>query len=288
MNTLTYPSNEVLTSKHSFLANVAGNEANKFYTDTKIQNNMERTVECNVHPSQKEFNVLKIILHEWKKQNSTTITFDLKAVSQLLGLNNISYKQTIKGNEVVSNNITNNIRMVYQKVENLMSFVIKYKRSKNELPTLFHFIESAEPIGQSQSMVKIRISDKFIEKFVKKNIQYVPMLFIRGEYNQKVLEFLLTKVHTKQNMVGMFNGYGYRFKNFDLIRLVDFMKTTQQYKDNPKKVKNHISKALKEIYETFKDADLDVPIPLYKLKRNTTTYEVVDYNLKHESTGDII
>jgi len=272
----TYPTNTQLTKYNNFLGNVQSRLFNQPFEKTKqIDDKVLRTVKCNKYLTQKDFNVLKIIMHQWYLQGKkNTFSINLEKACSQLGLVSKKYIQDTNGNKLISNNQCNNHNNFYMRASSIMSFIITIENMKKNTKSSFHYIDELE---MSSSSLKVKLNDKFINLFKKSKMQHAQLLFIDGEYNQKVLDFLLTEVQTKQNLVGMHKDKEFRFKNFKIQQILKYMKLTIEYSKNPDKIKRHISKSLKEIYLQFKD-NMSIAIPLYKLKRNTDEYEIKDYN----------
>lgn len=276
----TYPTNSVLTHHNNFFGNVPSSQFNEAFEEQIILNeNVLKTIKSNKYLTQKDFNVLKVIMREWLiqgKKNTFIICLD-DACNQL-GLISKKYSDnkddTINGNKIISNNQYNNHNRFYDRVTAIMSFVVTVEQITTKQKTSFHYIDNIE---MSKGGLEVKLNDKFIKNFLVKKLQNAQMLFIDGEYNQKVLDFLITQVQTKQNLVGIHKGRESRFKNFEISQLLKYMKLENEYLENTSKIKRHISKALKEIYLKFKNNKF-IAIPKYKLKRSTDTFQVDDYN----------
>jgi hypothetical protein len=151
-------------------------------------------------------------------------------------------------------------------VSNLASFTIE--ASCNGTSSKFRFIEEVIKQKGVNDKIEITLCPKFIESFSNKKFQWVPLIVLTGEYEQKVLDFLLTEVQTTQNLKGEHKGKKFRFKSFTMTHLLKFFNV----KDiNTRK----ITQALASVREQVNGMDIDVKIPKFRLKKGK--YEVSDY-----------
>jgi hypothetical protein len=260
----TFPCNKEIFQKHNFLCNVVTRLRNKAYEKVSEQGDYSLTYKCNVHPSQKDFNVLKVILKQWYMCGKTNpVVFDLNSCANDLRLQNYTYDE--KRNRK-SSNLTNNFRAIEKRVSNLASFTIE--ASCNGTSSKFRFIEKVIKKNGVNDKIEITLSPAFIESFLKKSFQSVPLIVLNGEYEQKVLDFLLTEVQTTQNLKGEHKDKKFRFKSFTNTHLLKFFNVTDI---NPRK----ITQALTSVREQVNGMDIDVKIPKFRLKKGG--YEVVDY-----------
>jgi hypothetical protein len=259
----TFPCNKEIFQKHNFLCNVP-TLRNKVYEIAGEQGGYSLTSKCKVHPSQKDFNVLKVILKQWYMYGKPNpVVFDLNSCAKDLGLQNYTYDE--KHNRK-SSNLTNNFRAIEKRVSNLASFTIE--ASSNGTLSKFRFIEKVIKKNGENDKIEITLCPKFIESFSKLSFQWVPLIVLTGEYEQKVLDFLLTEVQTTQNLKGEHKGKKFRFKSFTMTHLLKFFKVTDI---NPRK----ITRALTSVREQVNGMDIDVKIPKFRFKKGE--YEVSDY-----------
>jgi hypothetical protein len=97
----------------------------------------------------------------------------------------------------------------------------------------------------------------FLEMFKKNTFQHVPLLVVKGEYEQKVLDFLLTEVQKRQNRTGIHKGKNFRFKAFCIEQLEKYM-----FIDHINR--NKITRALKSVRTQINSKGIDIKIPKYE------------------------
>jgi hypothetical protein len=285
----TYPSNKELTKKHNFLPNVPMAERKSEYVKVTKKDNATKTVKSRVHLSQRDSNVLKSVLNQWylkvydNKKNETRsewLQYDLSQASTDLEMNNYTFD---KDNKRVSSNKTNNIRDIKRRVDNILSFVIELEL--DSCIHKFHFIEEVKQYSDKPNILEIKLSKSFLKTFLDKKLQIVPLLVVKGEYEQKILEYLLTEVQTRQNLVGIHQGRKYRFKNFSIENCVQYMQIKAEYKNKPDKIRRQISNALKSVQEQINARGESMIIPKYRYVNGV--YEVKDYCYEIKGRGGI-
>jgi hypothetical protein len=214
----TFPSNKEIFQKNNFLCNVPTSQRNKAYEKVSEHDNISLTSKCNVHPSQKDFNVLKVILKQWYMCGELNpVVFDLNSCANDLRLKNYTYDE--KHNRK-SSNLTNNSRVIEKRLRNLASFTMEASIDGNL--SKFCFIEEVVKKDGVNDKIEITLSPEFIESFSEHKCQAVPLIVLNGEYEQKVLDFLLTEVQTTQNLTGEHKGRKFRFKSFTISQLLKF------------------------------------------------------------------
>jgi hypothetical protein len=264
LETSTFPCNKEIFQKHNFLCNVPTSQRNKAYEKVSEQGDYSFASNCNVHPSQKDFNVLKVILKQWNMRGKPNpVVFDLNSCTKDLRLQNYTYDEK---NNRKSSNLTNNFKAIEKRVSNLASFTIE--ASRNGTSSKFRFIEEVIKQKGVNDKIEITLCPAFIESFLKERLQSVPLIVLTGEYEQKVLDFLLTEVQTTQNLKGEHKDRKFRFKSFTMTHLLKFFKVTDI---NPRK----ITRALASVGEQVNGMDIGVKIPKFRLKKGK--YEVSDY-----------
>jgi hypothetical protein len=260
----TFPSNKEIFQKNNFLCNVPTSQRNKAYEKVSEHDNISLTSKCNVHPSQKDFNVLKVILKQWYMCGELNpVVFDLNSCANDLRLKNYTYDE--KHNRK-SSNLTNNSRVIEKRLRNLASFTMEASIDGNL--SKFCFIEEVVKKDGVNDKIKITLSPKFIESFSKLKYQWVPLIVLNGEYEQKVLDFLLTEVQTTQNLKGEHKGRKFRFKSFTISQLLKFCIVTDISIET-------ITRALTSIRTQVNGMDTSVRIPKFRFKEGK--YEVIDY-----------
>jgi len=282
-----YPSNKELAKKHNFLPNVPMSERTSEYIKVTKKDNVIKTVKSRAHLSQRDNNVLKSILNQWylkvcvkgsKGIKSEWLQYDLSQATTDLEMNNYTHDDNYKR---VSSNKTNNIREIKRRIDNILSFVIEL-----ELDTCthkFHFIEEVKQYSDNPNIIEIKLSKSFIKTFLDNELQIVPLLIVKGEYEQKILDFLLTEVQTRQNLVGIHKDRKYRFKNFKIEHCVKYMQLITEYKDNPDKIRRKISAALKSLHRQVNMKNTGIIIPKYRYKNGI--YDVKDYCYEIKEEG---
>jgi hypothetical protein len=260
----TFPSNKEIFQKHNFLCNVPTSQRNKAYEIVSEHDNFSLTSKCDVHPSQKDFNVLKVILKQWYMcGNLNPVVFDLTSCANDLRLQNYTYDEKYNRK---SSNLTNNSRAIEKRLLNLASFNMEASSGGNL--SKFRFIEEVVKKDGVNDKIEITLSPKFIESFSKLKYQWVPLIVLNGEYEQKVLDFLLTEVQTTQNLTGEHKGRTFRFKAFTITHLLKFCKVTDISIGT-------ITRALTSIRTQVNGMDTSVRIPKFRFKEGK--YEVIDY-----------
>jgi hypothetical protein len=260
----TFPSHKEIFEKNNFLCNVPTSQRNKAYETVRKKGNISLTSKCDVHPSQKDFNVLKVILKQWYMCGKLNpVVFDLTSCANDLRLKNYTYDE--KHNRK-SSNLTNNFRALEKRVLNLASFNIEV--SSGGALSKFRFIEEVVKKDGVNDKIEITLSQKLIKSFLKHKCQWVPLIVLNGEYEQKVLDFLLTEVQTTQNLTGEHKGRKFRFKSFAISQLLKFCKGTDISIET-------ITRALTSIRTQVNGMDTSVRIPKFRFKEGK--YEVIDY-----------
>jgi hypothetical protein len=275
----TYPSNDVLTSGHNFIANVPKSELNKKFEEIFHRDSKVKTVCCSVHPSQKHFNVLRTILYQWgiknydskkKKIKSEWLVYNLSEGCKDLCRHPYSFDNQRKR---ISSNKTNNQNYLRRKIDELLTFVVEHH--SGESVRKFHYIDEVE-CGSNKNVIKIKLGDTFLKPFLELNFQWVPLLIVNGEYEQKVLEYLLTEVQTRQNLGGIHQGRKFRFKSFKIEHIVKYMQLGKKYSESPESIRRKITKGLNSLNEQINGReDIENRIPKYRLKNGM--YEVKDF-----------
>lgn len=271
----TYPSTEELTKPHNFLANVKKSKLKEKYMVKKINNNgTTKIISCNSHPSQRHFNVLKTILRQWKmpeKSNKNILIYDLEKASEDLEMVHYTYDKTTGKRK--SNNKAKNFQKIKKLIVDLASFLIKIQTT--ETTTIFNIINDFHSYKSKKNELEIHLNQVFLQQFkVEKKIQYVPLIIVKGEWEQKILEFLMTKVQT-QGGAGIHKHRRFRLQAFSIDRIVNHFKLKSTYEKNPELFRKKISSGLKSIREQILKKGIDYIIPKYRYKKGM--FEVTDY-----------
>ena len=126
----------------------------------------------------------------------------------------------------------------------------------------------------------------FKNLFPSKNTVKKYLLPLKSEYQLLISEFL----QMKTKMIGKNHPYTYRYRNFKLRDILDYVGLLDEYNlageffntDKQEQIRGKIAKHLRNLYKYGKENN--IPIPKYRYNHKSKMYEIKDHNYPDQKT----